>query len=162
MVDSFWCLFGRFESKSKNFLGLSHLYDFTEYFSILWFGREMIIEMRFKKGFRLIVYMTTGMRWNVWYCSSYGCMQERRGNSFKNEYSRWLLTYHFLPNEVTELIRQFRRKFRELCCTNLETLSKINIADGYWHIIFFQIRFLNFLGIFEENSQNYVVQIIQN
>ena len=38
-----WIVFGVF------------LGDFTEYFSILWFGREMIIEMIFKKGFRLIV-----------------------------------------------------------------------------------------------------------
>ena len=40
-----------------------------------------------------------------------------------------------------------------------ETLSKMNIADGYWRIIFFQIRLLNLLGIFEENFENYVVQL---
>ena len=44
-----------------------------------------------------------------------------------------------------------------VCKREEETLSKMNIADGYWRIIFFQIRLLNLLGIFEENSQNYVV-----
>ena len=43
-----------------------------------------------------------------------------------------------------------------------ETLSKMNIAYGYWRIIFFQIRLLNLLGIFEENFEDYVLQIIQN